>query len=102
MGAIGTVLAMLMAVVVSALLVRVLPLNIPRPLVQIALGAVIALVSRRPVPLNPDVFFLLFLPPLLYRGGLMTSWRDFKANLRPILLLAIAARTPSKVSGIWV
>ena len=33
--------------------------------------------------------FLLFLPPLLYPAALFTSWRDFRANLRPISMLAI-------------
>jgi CPA1 family monovalent cation:H+ antiporter len=32
---------------------------------------------------------VLVLPPILYQAALLTSWRDFKANLRPILLLAI-------------
>jgi monovalent cation/hydrogen antiporter len=89
MGAIGTVLAMLMAVVVSALLVRVLPLNIPRPLVQIALGAVIALVSRRPVSLDPDVFFLLFLPPLLFLDGWRIPNEVLLRDLGPILGLSL-------------
>ena len=39
--------------------------------------------------LRPDVVFLVFLPPILYYAALLTSWRDFKANLRPISLLAI-------------
>jgi CPA1 family monovalent cation:H+ antiporter len=41
------------------------------------------------VELEPEVVFLLFLPPLLYVSALFTSWRDFRANLRPISLLAI-------------
>ena len=32
---------------------------------------------------------LSFLPPLLYSAAWNTSWRDFKANIRPIGLLAI-------------
>jgi monovalent cation/hydrogen antiporter len=41
------------------------------------------------VELDPDIVFLLFLPPLLYVSAIFTSWRDFRANLRPISLLAI-------------
>jgi len=41
------------------------------------------------VTLNPDLVFFFFLPPLLYPAALFTSWRDFRANLRPILLLAV-------------
>ena len=33
--------------------------------------------------------FLLLLPPILFGAGYFTSIRDFKANLRPILLLAV-------------
>src|SRR5687767_15431922 len=43
----------------------------------------------RPVDLNPEVVFLIFLPPLIYHAGLLTSWRDFRSNLRPISLLAV-------------
>src|SRR5216684_1235395 len=32
---------------------------------------------------------VLVLPPILYQAALLTSWRDFKANLRTISLLAI-------------
>jgi CPA1 family monovalent cation:H+ antiporter len=35
------------------------------------------------------VVFFLLLPPLLYPAALATSWRDFKANARPIGLLAV-------------
>ena len=41
------------------------------------------------VRLNPELVFLLFLPPLLYPAALFTSWRDFHAHLRPICMLAI-------------
>jgi len=58
---------MLVAVVASGILVRSIPLALPTPLVQIGLGAVIAAVPSLPdVHLDPDVFFLLFLPPLLF------------------------------------
>ncbi|HMN45044.1 MAG TPA: Na+/H+ antiporter [Povalibacter sp.] len=77
MGAIEIVLAMLVAVVVSGVLVRLLPLPIPTPLVQIALGAAITALSEHQVRLDPEVFFLLFLPPLLFLDG----WRIPKEGL---------------------
>ena len=43
--------------------------------------------SRRSA--RPELVFLFFLPPILYSAGYFTSIRDFKANLRPILLLSI-------------
>ena len=65
------VLAMLLAVVASGYLVRLLPFPAPLPLVQIALGALIAGAFKSGIALDPDVFFLLFLPPLLFLDG----WR---------------------------
>lgn len=42
-----------------------------------------------PLQLNPDVIFLIFLPPILYDAASHTSWHDFKAEIRPISTLAI-------------
>lgn len=41
------------------------------------------------VKVSPDLVFFIFLPPLLYYAGLLTTWRDFKANIRPISELAV-------------
>jgi CPA1 family monovalent cation:H+ antiporter len=41
------------------------------------------------ITLRAELVFLIFLPPLLYHGGMMTTWRDFVANIRPIVLLAV-------------
>lgn len=68
---------MLAAVVISGVAVRALPFAIPTPLVQIGMGAVIAGFSDRAVRLDPDIFFLLFLPPLLFLDG----WRIPKEGL---------------------
>src|SRR5690606_9789177 len=59
------------------ILVRVNPFPVPTPLVQIAFGAVIAAVSHYEVRLDPEIFFLLFLPPLLFLDG----WRIPKEGL---------------------
>jgi CPA1 family monovalent cation:H+ antiporter len=40
------------------------------------------------VALNPELVFLVVLPPLLYYGAWQTNWRDFKYNLVSILFLA--------------
>ena len=57
---------MLMAVVASGVFVRMSPIPLPLPLVQIALGALIAYATGFHVERDPDIFFLLFLPPLLF------------------------------------
>lgn len=74
---ITVILMMLLAVVLSGMLVRMLPMPVPLPLVQIALGALIASVTDFQMELHPDVFFLLFLPPLLFLDG----WRIPKDDL---------------------
>jgi Na+/H+ antiporter len=70
-------LVLLVAVVLSGILARLSPIPIPLPLVQIALGAVIARIGNVGVTLDPHVFFLLFLPPLLFLDG----WRIPKEGL---------------------
>jgi CPA1 family monovalent cation:H+ antiporter len=77
MESVEVVLAMLLAVVASGWVGRMLPFGVPLPLLQIALGAVIAGVFGHGVALEPDIFFLLFLPPLLFLDG----WRIPKVGL---------------------
>ena len=68
---VADILVLLLAVVLSDVFTRLIPYEIPRPIVQIALGAVIGLSGRLSVTLDPQIFFLLFLPPLLFLDG----WR---------------------------
>lgn len=77
MDSIEIILVMLLAVVVSGYLVRALPFSMPLPLVQIGLGAVISGAFNHGVTLDPGIFFLLFLPPLLFLDG----WRIPKDGL---------------------
>ncbi|UPK07125.1 Na+/H+ antiporter [Bradyrhizobium sp. 170] len=77
METIAVALFLLLAVVVSGTLARMSPMALPPPLVQIALGAFIASVANFGVKLRPDIFFLLFLPPLLFLDG----WRIPKEGL---------------------
>ena len=77
METIAVALFLLLAVVVSGAFARMSPLLLPLPLVQIALGAAIASVADLGVELKPDIFFLLFLPPLLFLDG----WRIPKEGL---------------------
>lgn len=71
------VLMLLTAVVVSGFVARFIRLPIPLPLVQIAIGAVISFLTPYTVELKPELFFLLFLPPLLFLDG----WRIPKQGL---------------------
>src|SRR6266403_3445045 len=75
---------------VAALVVIAQKITLPYPVVLVLAGLALSFVPRLPeVKLNPDIVFYFFLPPLIYPAALFTSWRDFRRNLRPILLLAI-------------
>lgn len=64
--------------------------KIPYPILLVVAGMLISLVPGLPhIELNPEVVFILFLPPLLYQAAWTTSWPEFKAAKRPIGLLAI-------------
>ncbi|NKF22451.1 Na+/H+ antiporter [Solimonas marina] len=89
MGSIEIALFMLLAVLVSGYLVRVLPFSLPLPLVQIGLGAVIAGSFDRGVELQPDLFFLLFLPPLLFLDGWRIPKDGLFRDLSVVLQLAL-------------
>ena len=77
METVSVVLILLLAVVVSGAVARMLPFTVPAPLVQIALGATIGLAANLRVDLNPELFLLVFLPPLLFLDG----WRIPKDEL---------------------
>ncbi|CAM4289897.1 Na+/H+ antiporter [Paenibacillus xylanexedens] len=83
------VLVLLVLIGLSNILNRFVPF-IPIPLIQIVLGVAIALLPAGVhLPLNPELFFVLFIAPLLYNDGKRTP-RNELWNLRaPILLLAL-------------
>jgi monovalent cation/hydrogen antiporter len=64
-------------------------LKLPYPIVLVIAGLVLGFIPGTPhLSMNPDVVFLVFLPPLLYSAAWFTSWRDFKYNIVSILFLA--------------
>ena len=80
-------LLLLLFVVAFAALAR--KLQTPYPIVLVVAGLLLSFIPGIPkIPLNPDLIFLVVLPPLLYAAAWMTSWRDFKFNLVSILMLA--------------
>lgn len=83
------VLLMLVLIGVSNVLNRFIP-TVPVPLFQIILGALAAIMPLGlHLPLNTELFLLLFIAPLLYNDGKKTP-REELWNLRsPILLLAL-------------
>jgi Na+/H+ antiporter len=79
---------LLLTVAVLALVAR--KFHIPYPILFVVGGLLLGWIPGLPkARLDPELVFLFFLPPLLFPAALFTSWRDFRANLRPISLLAI-------------
>ena len=65
-------------------------LRVPQSILLVLVGSALAFTPRFPrVTLHPDLVLLLLLPPLLYTSGVGMSWRGFRRNLRPIMLLAV-------------
>ena len=82
------IIGLLLAVV--ALAWAAARLQISYPIFLVLGGLAVGFVPGLPrVTLDHEIVFIVFLPPILYYAALLTSWRDFKANLRPISLLAI-------------
>jgi monovalent cation/hydrogen antiporter len=77
-------------VLVAGLNVVAQRLSIPYPIVLVLGGLVVGAIPGMPhVTLNPDLVLVVFLPPLLYSGGIFADLRALRDNLRPILLLSI-------------
>jgi len=87
-GAIQVVfLLLLVFVIVFGLLAR--RIGTPYPIVMVIGGLIVGLIPGMPeITLNPDLVFLIVLPPLLYSAAWTTSWRDFRYNIVSISLLA--------------
>lgn len=87
-GAIEVVLLLLLAATALAIVAR--RVGLPYPILLVLGGLALGFVPGLPrIRLEPDVVFLLFLPPILFAAAYFTSIADFKANLRPIALLAV-------------
>lgn len=84
-----SVVLFLLAVVIglSALADRI---RIPYPILLILAGLTIGFIPQLPdVELDPDIIFLIFLPPLLYDAAFNISASEFKTNFNTIATLAI-------------
>ncbi len=82
------VIVLLIGVLVLMAIAR--RLTIPYPIFLVLGGLVLSFVPRVPVVhLDPELVFLVFLPPVLWAAAYFTSLRDFRFNLRMITLLAV-------------
>lgn len=65
-------------------------LRMPYPITLVLGGLVLGFIPSLPAPTySPHLLLTIVLPPILYHAALLTSWREFKRNLRPIMLLAV-------------
>lgn len=84
-----TCLLLLLILVISGVVSR-LASNLPSPLVQIALGALAGtLFPDLYIGFNPELFMLLFIPPLLFSDSWHFPKREFHSHKRPIIMLSI-------------
>src|ERR1700738_651329 len=59
-------------------------------IVLLLAGIALAFVPGMPsLELPPELVLLVVLPPLIYSASVAMSWREFKHNLRPIILLSV-------------
>ena len=86
--AVETVILLLL-VLVAGFAAMARRIQVPYPIVLVLAGLIISFLPRMPrVPLDPDVVFVVFLPPLLYASAWAMSWREFRRNAIVIGLLA--------------
>jgi Na+/H+ antiporter len=86
--AVETVILLLL-VLVAGFAAMARRIKVPYPIVLVLAGLIISFLPRMPrVPLDPDVVFVVFLPPLLYASAWALSWREFRRNAIVIGLLA--------------
>jgi CPA1 family monovalent cation:H+ antiporter len=100
MDTVTTVLTLLVAIVVGGTAAR--GTRLPLPLVQVALGAVIAVSPVPTVELRPELFFLLFLPPLLFLDGWRIPKDELFRDRATVLELAIGLVVLTVVGVGWL
>ena len=72
----------------AALLAR--RVNVAPAILLLLTGIALAFVPGMPsLELPPELVLLVVLPPLIYSASVAMSWREFKHNLRPIILLSV-------------
>ncbi|EAG8364941.1 sodium:proton antiporter, partial [Listeria monocytogenes] len=83
------ILLMLSAVFLSNVLSRFLP-SIAVPLIQVVLGIILAIpLGDHTMDLNPELFLLLFMAPILFNDGASTDKKSLWKNRKAILSLSI-------------
>lgn len=83
------IILLLLLFLVGALTTLSRRFHTPYPIVLVIGGLLLSFLPNLPrISLNPDVVFLVLLPPLLFAAAYNTSWHDFRFHLVSVLLLA--------------
>jgi len=99
----GLELVLLLLAVSAGLRLLAERLTIPYPAVLVVGGLIVALIPELPrVTLDPDVLFLIFIPPLLYGGAINFPFRDFRREFGPIVRLSVVMVLVSTAAIAWV
>ncbi|HTN17769.1 MAG TPA: Na+/H+ antiporter [Chitinophagaceae bacterium] len=65
-------------------------IKLPYPILLITAGIAIGFIPSMPkMQLDPEIVFLIFLPPLLYDAAFNISFKEFRTNINTITTLAI-------------
>jgi CPA1 family monovalent cation:H+ antiporter len=100
-GTLELIFSLLLLMVVLAAVAR--RIQVSYPIFLVLGGLLISLVPQLPlIELEPQLVFLLFLPPILTSAAFFTPVRDFRANLRAILLLALGLVLFTTTAVAWV
>lgn len=101
MAVVFTVLILLFVVALTGVLVSFVRF-LPVPLVQIAVGAMLAWPGAGlHIDLDPEIFFLLFIPPLLFADGWRMPKREFWHLRVPIITMALGLVLVTVVGVGW-
>lgn len=66
-------------------------IKLPYPILLVVAGISVGFIPEMPkIELDPEVVFLLFLPPILYEAAFNISIIEFKRNMNTIMTLAFA------------
>lgn len=83
------ILFLLMSVIIAVNLLAI-RIKLPLPIVLTLTGLLIGIFSNHAlIEIDPEVVFLIFLPPLLFEAAHSVSWQEFKEFRKTILMLAI-------------
>ncbi len=85
-----TIFVIVMLIALSSTVHKLLPFKFPLPFIQIILGAIVSWPHNGfHVTFDPELFMLLFIPPLLFEDGRKMPLQDFIHSGREIVSLAL-------------